>query len=471
MSTLTNTLDLWDTVKKDLAAYFPADVFQMWFEPLNCISLSEEEIVLGAPNDFASIWIKDNYLDVLKEKIHTRTENGLTISFTVQEEKKERGNRLTQEQNVTTPTPTDRGENLSRTTQRSPFSAEKNRNSTFLNPRNTFDSFVIGSGNQLAHAASLAVAQAPGKAYNPLFLYGGNGMGKTHLMHAVGHQMLQNRPNAKIAYVSSEKFTNEFIMAIQQNTLSRFRRQYREADILLIDDIHFLSGKERCQEEFFHTFNDLFESGKQIFLSSDRPANEIAKLENRLISRFQWGLVADIQTPDYETRLAILKTKAQAQRLNLPEDVAEFIAKRISQNIRRLEGALLKLSSYHNLIGGSLDITSVEKLLQDLLQEEAQRQVTIEMIQKKVVDFYKLRVSDMVSRRRPSSIAFPRQIAMYLSRILTNQSLAEIGEAFGGRDHGTVLHAFKTIQNYMEQDESTRNNVEYLKKSLEKGGL
>ncbi|MCC5789338.1 MAG: chromosomal replication initiator protein DnaA [Opitutales bacterium] len=469
MPTLTNTLDLWKTVKQDLAAYFPADVFQMWFEPLDCLSLTDEEIVLGAPNDFASIWIKDNYLDVLKEKIHTHTENGVAISFTVREEKKESNSRLSQVNTNTAPA-TNRNGSSSTMARKSPRSDEKARTSTFLNPRNTFDSFVIGSGNQLAHAASLAVAQAPGKAYNPLFLYGGNGLGKTHLMHAVGHQMLQNRPDSRIAYVSSEKFTNEFIMAIQQNTLSRFRRQYREADILLIDDIHFLSGKERCQEEFFHTFNDLFESGKQIFLSSDRPANEIAKLENRLISRFQWGLVADIQTPDYETRLAILKTKAQAQRLNLPEEVVEFIAQRISQNIRRLEGALLKLSSYHNLIGGTLDIPSVERLLQDLLQEEAQRQVTIEMIQKKVVDFYKLRVSDMVSRRRPNNIAFPRQIAMYLSRILTNQSLSEIGEAFGGRDHGTVLHAFRTIQNYMEQDESTRNNVEYLKKSLEKGG-
>ena len=466
MPSLSPSTNLWNSIRKDLASFFPSDVYQMWFEPLECTSLNEEEIVLAAPNDFASIWIKDNYLDILKEKVGFHVGSTPRIQFTVQD---------------TTPSPatpsrtleqpsSDSRENTasSRNGNSNRTKAKRSPGSNFLNPRNTFRNFVIGPNNQLAHAACLAVAQAPAKAYNPLFLYGGNGLGKTHLMHAVGHQILQNRGDAQIAYVSSEKFTNEFIMAIQQNTLSRFRRRYRDVDILLIDDIHFLSGKERIQEEFFHTFNDLFESGKQIFITSDRPSSEIAKLENRLVSRFQWGLLADVQSPDYETRLAILQTKAKTLKLDLPTDVAEFIARKISQNIRRLEGALLKIASYANLMGGSIDIGSTERLLGDLLQEEAQHQITVALIQKKVVEYYKLRPSDMVSRRRPNNIAFPRQIAMYLSRIMTNDSLQEIGEAFGGRDHGTVLHAFRTVQNYMEQDSSIRNTVEYLKKGIEK---
>jgi chromosomal replication initiator protein len=338
----------------------------------------------------------------------------------------------------------------------------------FLNPKNTFENFVVGQNNNLAHAASVAIANAPARAYNPLFIYSDTGLGKTHLMHAVGHFILKHNRLTKVAYVSTEKFTNEFIRGIQENTLVKFRKRYRSVDVLLIDDIHFLSGKERIQEEFFHTFNDLFESGKQIFLTSDRPASEISKLESRLVSRFQWGLVSDMQAPDLETRVAILANKASSLDLRLPDDVLQFIAEKVSRNIRRLEGALTRVASYHALMGKSVNLEVAEQLLGDILQEEAQNRVTVEKIQKRVADYYNLRLSDMVSRRRPANIAFPRQIAMYLSRILTSHPLQEIGENFGGRDHGTVIHACKTVENIMDQDESVRRSVEYLKSQLAK---
>jgi chromosomal replication initiator protein len=320
----------------------------------------------------------------------------------------------------------------------------------------------------MAHAASLAVAQAPAQAYNPLFLYGETGLGKTHLMHAIGHAILRHNQDARVAYLSTEKFTNEFIQGLQENSLTKFRQRYRNADVLLLDDVQFLAGKERIQEEFFHTFNDLFESGKQIVLTSDRRASEIQKLESRLVSRFEWGLPADIQAPDLETRLAILRTKAQTLNSNLPEPILYFIAQNITKNIRRLEGALLKVSSYSALTSKPIDLATAERLLHDVLMEQAQNILTIETIQKRVADHFQLRHSDMTSKRRPNNIAIPRQIAMFLARTLTKHSLQEIGEAFGGRDHGTVIHACKAVDNMCEQDASTRGSVEFLKAQLSK---
>lgn len=318
----------------------------------------------------------------------------------------------------------------------------------------------------MAQAASLAVAQSPAQAYNPLFLYGDTGLGKTHLMHAIGHAILQQKPDARVAYLSTEKFTNEFIQGLQENALVKFRQRYRNVDVLLLDDVQFLGGKERIQEEFFHTFNELFESGRQIVLSSDRRASEIAKLESRLVSRFEWGLPADMQSPDFETRVAILRTKAQSLKLEVPADVITFIAQNISKNIRRLEGALIKVSSYASLTGRSLDVSSAEMLLQDVLMEQAQNMLTMETIQKKVADHFQIRLSDMTSKRRPNNIAIPRQIAMYLSRTLTKHSLQEIGDAFGGRDHGTVIHACKAVDNMMEQDQTMRSSIEFLRHQL-----
>jgi chromosomal replication initiator protein len=342
------------------------------------------------------------------------------------------------------------------------------KHQSFLNETFTFQTFVEGKSNQLARAASMQVAENPGGAYNPLFLYGGVGLGKTHLMHAVAHQMLANNPKARIAYVSTEKFTNEFIHAIRENKLTKFRQYYRNVDALLVDDIHFLSGKESTQEEFFHTFNDLFESGRQIFLASDRPANEIERLENRLVSRFQWGLVTDIQAPDFETRFAILRNKAAAMKIELDEEIMEFLAERVSRNVRRMEGALTRIAGYDNLIDRKLDLNAVERLLSDLLHEEAASKVTVDQIQKKVSDYYKIRYSELVGRRRTSAIVFPRQVAMYISRTLTSDPLKTIGDAFGGRDHGTVIHACKQVENMMEQDSSVKRGVDYLIKQLSK---
>lgn len=454
----------WPKVKEELQQLFPAEVYQMWFEPLCHVDETDDTLTLGAPNDFAAIWIQDNYQDLISAKYSETAARPVRVAITTVRSTAAAPAPAAPEP-AAVPAPARSASARSRT--RMDHDQRVNR-SGILNPRNIFDTFIVGSNNQLAHAACVAVAQAPAQAYNPLFLYGSTGLGKTHLMQAVGHHMLLRKPDANVAYVSSEKFTNEYITAIQEATLTKFRQRYRSVDILLIDDIHFLSGKERIQEEFFHTFNELFESQKQIILSSDRPVSEIAKLENRLISRFQWGLVADIQPPDLETRTAILRSKGKTLNCELPEAIINFIAERITRNIRRLEGALIKVASYASLTGKSIDRSTAEHLLQDVLQEEAQQQITIDLIQKRVVEHYQLRPSDMVSRRRPANIAFPRQIAMYLCRVLTKSPLQEIGENFGGRDHGTVMYACKTVENMMEQDESVRSVVEYLKNQIRK---
>jgi chromosomal replication initiator protein len=448
---------LWETVKCDLKGLFPDDVFAMWFEPLRCLETTEDSITLAVPNDFAAIWIHDNYLDLITQRL--RMSAGRMVHVTLK--KSDTGHSAAR---LPVAEPKGRLTAAKRTLRYD----ERLASAGSLNPRNTFETFVVGPNNQLAHAAGLAVAQAPAQAYNPLFIHGATGLGKTHLMHAIGHSILQRNPEAKIAYLSTEKFTNEYIHAIQENSLTKFRQRYRSVDVLLVDDVQFLAGKERIQEEFFHTFNDLFESQKQIVISSDRSVTEIATLEARLVSRFQWGLSADIQSPDFETRVAILKTKAATLKVELPMPVIEFIAQHISKNIRRLEGALIKISSYAALTGKPLDLATAEHLLKDVLMEEAQNRLNIEGIQKRVAEHYQIRHSDMTSKRRPNAIAFPRQIAMYLCRQLTRHSLQEIGEAFGGRDHGTVIHAVKTVENMMEQDDSVSGSVDFLKTQLSK---
>lgn len=450
---------LWDTIKSDFQSLFPHDVYRTWFENLELLSEEGDSYMIGVPNDFAAIWIQDNYHDIIVNRLKLATGHNVNVSYKVVQRPDSQvssdsaplheNNRL--------------ASSISQTNRLAREKPTKAPQDVFLiNPKNTFANFVVGAGNQLAYAASVAVANAPARAYNPLFLYGDSGLGKTHLMHAVAHEAIRARPDLKVVYISTEKFTNEFIRAIQENTVAKFRQRYRNADIILIDDIHFLSGKERIQEEFFHTFNDLFEAQKQIILCSDRPASEIAKLENRLISRFQWGLVTDIQPPDLETRVAILQKKAEAMNLNLPYEIIEFLAERVSRNVRRMEGALTRVAGYAALVKGKLDISSIEKLLKDILQEEVQNRITIEKIQKKILEHYHLRPGDMQSKRRPANIAFPRQIAMYLCRTMTHESLADIGEAFGGRDHGTVIHACKAVENMMDQDESVKRTVEYL---------
>jgi len=454
---------LWETAKKDIRGLFPEDVYKLWFEPIVCVDSSEDTLVLGVQTDFAAIWIHDNYLDLIVQRL--RLTAGRAISVKLKKNDVDRGTPPVVSAQETAAAAAKARAAVAR---RAPRYDERNPGSHtgMLNPRNTFETFVVGNNNQMAHAASMAVAQAPAQAYNPLFLYGDTGLGKTHLMHAIGHTVLKNNPDARVAYLSTEKFTNEFIQGLQENALTKFRQRYRHVDVLLIDDVQFLAEKERIQEEFFHTFNDLFESGKQIVLSSDRRASEIAKLEARLVSRFEWGLPADIQAPDFETRLAILRSKAAVLKFDPPPAVLSFIAQHISKNIRRLEGALIKVASYSGLTGRPIDLATTEELLKDVLMEQAQNQLTIEMIQKKVTEHYQLRIGDMTSKRRPNNIAIPRQIAMYLARTLTKHSLQEIGDAFGGRDHGTVIHACKAVDNMMEQDASARGSVEFLKVQL-----
>ena len=466
MPSLSLSPSLWETVKCDFKSLFPEDVFQMWFEPVVCLEAAEDSMVLGVPNDFAAIWIHDNYLDLITQRLRLTSGRMVNVSLRKADSPASTRHGAAATAKASTDAATAAARVRAGSARRVPRYDDRGPTVGTLIPRNTFETFVVGSNNQMAHAASLAVAQAPAQAYNPLFIYGDTGLGKTHLMHAIGHAVLRNNPDTRVAYLSTEKFTNEFIQALQENSLTKFRQRYRHADLLLVDDVQFLAGKERIQEEFFHTFNDLFEAGKQIVLSSDRRASEIVKLESRLVSRFEWGLPTDIQAPDYETRFAILRSKAATLKCDVPESVLTFIAQNITRNIRRLEGALIRVASHSSLFSKPLDVATAERLLHDMLMEQAQTLLTVETIQKRVADHFQIRHSDMTSKRRPNNIAIPRQVAMYLTRTLTKQSLQEIGDAFGGRDHGTVIHACKAVDNMMEQDASMRGSVEFLKAQL-----
>ncbi len=452
---MTNNFEqTWKQASETLRTMVNPDLFNLWFDPIQAGSIKEETATLIVPNEFCAVWLKDNYLELLQDVLAHITGKKLNVKLEINENVLETAPAKSQSAPETAPVAEPRP--TKRSTSRE--SAEK-----LFNPTNTFSSFVVGdNNNNFAHAAAMAVAQSPGRSYNPLFLYGGVGLGKTHLLHAIGHNVLKENPKLKVSYVSSEKFTNKYIDAIQNNELAKFRRTYRKTDVLLIDDIQFLSGKERIQEEFFHTFNALHEAHKQIVMTCDRPANEIKNLEHRLVSRFEWGLVTDMQPPDFETRLAILRKKTISLDVNLPDEVVSFLAKRIRTNIRRLEGALIRVSSYQSLTGEPVTPNTVEGLLKDVLHEEGRTVVSIENIQKRVAEHYDIRFADMTSRRRPENIAFPRQIAMYLAREMTGKSLNSIGEAFGGRDHGTVLHACRLVRDRMEQQTEVRQAVRYL---------
>ena len=453
-----STEAIWTQAKETLQSMVNPDLFNLWFDPIKLVTIKKSTAILLAPNEFCAVWLKDNYKEILQDVLSHITSSKLTVQFEI-------GLDTTSKQCSSESTDTEsKLKKNTKATKTKTTTRTKSADSSekLFNPKNTFSTFVVGDNNSFAHAAALAVAQSPGRSYNPLFLYGGVGLGKTHLLHAIGHYALEENPRLKVSYLSSEKFTNKYIDAIQNNELAKFRRTYRKTDILLIDDIQFLAGKERIQEEFFHTFNALHEAHKQIVMTCDRPANEIKNLENRLVSRFEWGLVTDMQPPDYETRLAILRKKAASINIQVPEDIVTFLAKRIRTNIRRLEGALIRVSSYQSLTGKSMTTSTVEGLLKDVLHEEGRTIISIEQIQKRVADHYDIRLADMTSRRRPENIAFPRQVAMFLSRELTGKSLNSIGEAFGGRDHGTVLHACRLVRDRMEVDTDVRQAVRYL---------
>ena len=448
---------IWGAAQEQLRSMLSADTYNLWFAPLRAASCDGSHLSLEVANDFCEVWLKDNYMSLLQDVVTLAAGRQLQIKFKVG------AGSSSSTASASHPA----AARVSAPRQKEP-APERNAHNADLNfnPKNTFDTFVVGNNNNFAYAAALAVAQAPGKSYNPLFLYGGVGLGKTHLLHAIGQHVVNHKKSARVAYVSSEKFTNEYIDGIQNNQLVRFRKKYRQTDVLLIDDIQFLAGKERIQEEFFHTFNALHEAHKQIVLTCDRPASEIQNLEHRLVSRFEWGLVTDLQPPDVEMRLAILNKKAQIMGVTLPEEVMNFLANRIRTNIRRLEGALIRVASYASLTGKKLTIEVVEGLLREILNEEGRFAISIETIQKRVAEHFDIRLADMTSKRRPKNIAFPRQIAMFLSRQMTETSLSAIGEAFGGRDHGTVLHACRLVKDRMEVDGSVRQVVSYLEKQL-----
>ncbi|HSI86888.1 MAG: chromosomal replication initiator protein DnaA [Candidatus Methylacidiphilales bacterium] len=458
-TTSPNHSELWTTICTELQNVISADAVKRWFVPLSIESYDGTTLVLHAENSIYQYWIEDSYLAQLENVVTRVLESKVKIEFSTPEapvaEKKEPDQTIVVEE----PAPRSVGMRAA--------SGRGGPDSSVFNPRNTFETFVVGN-NQFAHAAAHAVASSPARAYNPLFLHGSVGLGKTHLMQAVGHHIIKTKKHLRVAYVTSEQFTNEFISAIQHGDLIKFRKSYRLVDVLLIDDIQFLAGKERSQDEFFHTFNTLFDGSKQIVLTSDSPPNDIANLEKRLSSRFEWGMTAELSPPDFETRLAILSHKMSTMSIKLDDDVLSFIARRVKSNVRRLEGALTRVAAQTSLSDGrKLSNSSLESLLKDLLHKEVHTSLSIDVIQKKVAETYDIRLADMTSKRRPANIALPRMVAMYLSRKLTTSSLSEIGDAFGGRDHGTVLHANRSIEEKMKADDKLRQTVTFLTEKLE----
>ncbi len=446
---IKSQIDSWEQISKRIRDRVSSDGFDRWFSGVRIAALSSDTVTLCVPNPIHQFFIESNYLPIVKESVQATLPTVTQVEFTSSNEVE------------IAPRP-------SAPTQKAPREKAPATLAGAMNPRNTFEAFVVGSNNEFAHSAALAVAKSPATTYNPLFIYGVSGLGKTHLLHAIGHHVQATNKSAKIVYLSSEQFTNEFIDAIQHGTLVKFRKKYRQADVLLIDDIQFFAGKERSQEEFFHTFNALHDGHKQIILSSDRPASEIEKLEHRLVSRFEWGMTAEIQPPDTETRIAILRSKAEGLNLKLEPWIIEFLADKIRNNVRRLEGALMRVASYTSLSEKPITQESIENLLRDIFQEQARKTITIDAIQRRVAEHFDVRLADMTSKRRPANIAFPRQIAMFLSRQHTNSSLCDIGDAFGGKDHGTVIHACKLVKQRMEDDEKTRQIVGMLDSKLQR---
>jgi len=477
----SNFQTIWQAIAEHIAAQVSKDTYQRWFKAISMTAADENDITLTVPNNIYQLWIESNYMALVQSSIASVLGGSRTIHFCTEAEEmpapKSNGHahktsipgepivvvgEVANDEDQPRHSKSSAHDPKSRSHSRDTNGAHPDGVGNGMNPRNTFATFVVGTNNQFAHAASLAVAQSPARTYNPLFIYGGVGLGKTHLMQAIGQSVAERTPAVKVMYLSSEKFTNEFIDAIQNNSLVKFRKRYRQADLLLIDDIQFFSGKERSQEEFFHTFNTLFDGHKQIVLSSDRPPAEISNLEQRLVSRFEWGLTAELQPPDIETRLAILRKKAETLTIKVESRILEFLAQRIRSNVRRLEGALMRVASYASLSETVMNTETIEHLLKDILHEESRRTVTIDLIQRKVAEHFDVRVADMTSKRRPANIAFPRQIAMYLARELTKASLSEIGDAFGGRDHGTVLHAHRLVKERMHNEEKIRQTVSFL---------
>jgi chromosomal replication initiator protein len=434
MNNLTQT---WANAQGLLKDRLGATVFETWILPLKIKPAGEGQLCLEAPDTFFKEWVEKNYSRLIEDTLKTASPEELRLSILAGT-----SNQLNNAK-----------------AEESPERPQEARNPLNLNPRYTFENFIVGPSNRHAHAYALAVAESPAKAYNPLFIYGGVGLGKTHLIQAICHHIRNKSNNIKVAYLASENFTNELIQGIQHHTTNAFRQKYRNIDLLVIDDIHFFAGRDSTQEEFFNTFNALYDAHKQIILSSDRPPKEIANLQERLVSRFGWGLTIDIQPPDFETRVAILKKKIEREPVTVPDDVIEFIANLIKTNIRELEGALIRTIAYSLLEEEPITLNLAKTVLKDLLREP-KKLITVDFIQRCVVEEFGISLADLKNKRRNKTIVFPRQIAMYLSRELTDLSLPEIGEFFGGKDHTTVLHSFNKIKEELKKDGSLKERVE-----------
>lgn len=417
----------WENILEKLKNELSKPSYDTWLSSTRLVDFTNNTLTVSVPNEFAKDWLENRYLGLVKSTVQNYLNTPVSLVFVADQEQIES-------------TPGD--------SSRLNFGILSHS----LNSKYTFDTFVIGNGNRFAHAAALAVAETPAKSYNPLFVYGGSGLGKTHLMHAISHVIVKNYPGMKILYVTGEQFTNELIDSIRYERQVEFRNTYRKIDVLLIDDIQFLAGKEGTQEEFFHTFNTLYEANKQIIISSDRPPKEIPTLEERLRSRFEWGLTTDINPPDYETRIAILRKKAELEKFSVPEEIITFIASEIQSNIRELEGALSKITAYCMLTNQSITINLAEEILKDMIPPKNQKIISVDLIQKIVAEQYKMTTQEFKLKKRTRSVSFPRQIAMYLCRELTDLSLPQIGEVFGGRDHTTVMHAHDKINQMRKSD-------------------
>src|SRR6056297_522894 len=454
---------IWNQTLNEIKDKLSNPSFKTWFSNTKPVDMQDNILLIKIPNDFIKDWIETRYNQLITNVIQNLTDTNLKCRFYTEEDLKDKEKK---EGKNTKQYEKENPEKKLEKEKKKEYNINKN-----LNPKYSFDSFVVGNGNRFAHAAALAVAEAPAKAYNPLFLYGDVGLGKTHLMQAIAHYILKHNPDNKVVYVSSETFTNELINAIKDDKTASFRDKYRNIDILLVDDIQFLANKERTQEEFFHTFNSLHEANRQLIISSDRPPKEIPTFEERLRSRFEWGLITDIQKPDLETRIAILRKKADMEDLEIPNEVIINIANKIQSNIRELEGALIKVIAYSSLVNKEIDIELAEEALKDLVDKDnnSPREVTIDLIKKEVANYYKIEVKEMESKKRTQNIVFPRQIAMYLARNMTESSLPQIGDEFGGRDHTTVIHSHNKIKEKFENDIDFQKTIKKLKSKIKRG--
>jgi len=451
----------WSKVCEALKQSVGDDAFQRWFRSASWVGEQDGVGMVSVPGAIHQVWIETNFMHELGMAVNSVLGHIREVRMVLAEHAAPDHGDINSRPNGASPKPP-----AARNVELDGEALARRTKASGLNPAYTFGSFVVGSNSQFAHAACEAVARKARAGYNPLFIHGGPGLGKTHLMQSIGQEVLRRRPAARVVYLTCEKFTNEFIDSVRRGDLEKFRRRYRSSDVLLIDDVQFLAGKERSQEEFFHTFNTLLDGRNQVVLTSDRPACEIKSLEPRLVSRFECGLTVELQPPQMETRLAILRKKTHDWKVRVDESVLVFLAEKIRTNVRRLEGALMRVATYASLAGEAVTVDKIEHLLRDLLREEASRQISIDAIQKTVAEHYDVRLADMTSRRRPASIAFPRQVAMYLSRALTKGSLMEIGEAFGGRDHGTVIHACKKVAGKIDSEPGVKEVVARIEAQL-----